>query len=71
MRHQYPQEIPGYKPDWFAEHMLPEGAHNREQDWTYMILNRDEKQVDEVLLFLSLIHLLISLISLSIFLSLS
>jgi hypothetical protein len=48
VRHQYPQEIPGYKPDWFAEHMLPEGAHNREQDWTYMILNRNEKQVDEV-----------------------
>lgn len=48
VRHQYPCEIPGYKPDWFAEHMLPEGAHNRELDWTYMLLNRNEKQLDEV-----------------------
>jgi hypothetical protein len=28
--------------------MLPEGAHNREQDWTYMLLNRNERQLDEV-----------------------
>lgn len=47
VRYQYPNDIPGYKPDWFAEHMLPEGAHNREQDWTYMLLNRNEKQLDE------------------------
>lgn len=28
VRYQYPENIPGYKDDWFAEHMLPEGAHN-------------------------------------------
>lgn len=28
--------------------MLPEGAHNREKDCTYMILNREGKQMDEV-----------------------
>ena len=28
--------------------MLPEGAHNRERDVTYMILNREGKQMDEV-----------------------
>lgn len=37
--------------------MLPEGAHNREQDWTYMLLNRNEAQLDEVfnLLFIYLL----------------
>jgi hypothetical protein len=28
--------------------MLPEGAHNRSEDWTYMVLNRDGPQIDEV-----------------------
>ena len=48
VRYQYPNPIAGYKEDWFAEHMLPEGAHNREQDWTYIILNRGERHIDEV-----------------------
>ena len=27
--------------------MLPEGAHNRDVDYTYIFLNRNEKQIDE------------------------
>jgi predicted transcriptional regulator len=46
LKHQYPNEIPDYKPDWFAEHMLPEGAHNRETDYTYIFLNRDGAHID-------------------------
>lgn len=48
VRHQYPCDVPNYKPDWFAEYMLPEGAHNRLTDSTYMFLNRTESQIDEV-----------------------
>ena len=47
VRHQYPEAVSGYKSDWFAEYMLPEGAHNRESDWTYILLNRDQRQADE------------------------
>jgi hypothetical protein len=28
--------------------MLPEGAHNREQDWTIMFLNRTKRVIDDV-----------------------
>jgi hypothetical protein len=40
---QYPAEIPGYESEggFFAENMLPEGAHNHEEDWTVFFLNRD------------------------------
>ena len=40
---QYPSEIPGYESEggFFAENMLPEGAHNHEEDWTVFFLNRD------------------------------
>ena len=48
VRHQYPQPVDGYQNDWFAELMLPEGAHNRERDWTYIFLNRNNPQLDEV-----------------------
>lgn len=48
VRHQYPSAVPNYKADWFAENMLPEGAHNREVDCTYMLLNREGTQIDEV-----------------------
>ena len=48
VRHQFPETVPGYKNDWFAELMLPEGAHNRDKDWTYIFLNRDQRQIDEV-----------------------
>jgi hypothetical protein len=48
LRHQYPEDIAGYKNDWFAEYMLPEGVHNRQIDWTYFFLNRDGKQHEEV-----------------------
>ena len=41
VRHQYPSKIPNYPDDWFAENMLPEGAHNRQIDYTYMFLNRN------------------------------
>jgi hypothetical protein len=37
---QYPSRIDGYSDDWFAENMLPEGAHNRDADLTYLLLNR-------------------------------
>jgi hypothetical protein len=47
LRHQYPANIPDYKADWFAEHMLPEGAHNREIDYTYIFLNRNGDHIDE------------------------
>lgn len=39
--------MPGVSDDWFAEHMLPEGAHNHSLDWTVMFLNRDKVAVDE------------------------
>lgn len=44
----------GHESDPFAEYMLPEGAHNREEDWTYMILDRDGPQIDEVLYILGI-----------------
>jgi hypothetical protein len=47
VRYQYPQEVPDYKPDWFAEHMLPEGAHNRVLDYTYIFLNRNGVHIDQ------------------------
>lgn len=47
LRLQYPSPIENYKADWFAEHMLPEGAHNRVLDYTYMILNRDGVHIDD------------------------
>lgn len=46
VRHQYPHNIPSYKADWFAEFMLPEGAHNRDSDYTYIFLNRDANSID-------------------------
>lgn len=47
VRHTYPSAVPGCSDDWFAEHMLPEGAHNHALDWTVMFLNRDQKSLDE------------------------
>jgi hypothetical protein len=47
VRHQYPTIIPDYKVDWFAEFMLPEGAHNRDFDFTYIFLNRESPHVDQ------------------------
>jgi hypothetical protein len=49
VRHQYPSNIPDYKVDWFAEFMLPEGAHNRDLDYTFIFLNRDAPHVDQQL----------------------
>ena len=50
VRHQYPEKIGGVAEDWLAENMLPEGAHNRDEDSTYMFLNRDRRRLDEELL---------------------
>lgn len=47
VRHQYPENIVGVSEDWLAENMLPEGVHNRIEDSTYMILNRDKPRLDE------------------------
>jgi hypothetical protein len=47
LRHQYPSKIAGYNDDWFAELMLPEGAHNRSVDYTYIFLNRDAPHIDQ------------------------
>lgn len=47
MRSIYPKDIPGYRKDWFADYMLPEGAHNRDLDYTYIFLNRNSFQIDE------------------------
>ena len=50
VRHTIPKDVIGYKKDWFADYMLPEGAHNHDLDWTYIFLNRHKSQVDEVAL---------------------
>ena len=45
-RHQYPTDVPGYEPSFFAENMLPEGAHNHKEDWTVFFLNRDSDDAE-------------------------
>ncbi len=40
--HFYPFVPLGYKKDFFAEYMLPEGSHNREKDTTWIFLNRSK-----------------------------
>ena len=45
VRHQFPSPIPGYSEDYFANNMLPEGAHNRDSDHTYLLLNRNSRQL--------------------------
>ena len=47
VRHQYPADIPSCTADWLAENMLPEGVHNRNEDWTYMFLNRNCARLDQ------------------------
>ena len=47
VRHQYPAKIPYCTADWLAENMLPEGVHNRNEDWTYMFLNRNCPRIDQ------------------------
>jgi Docking domain of Afi1 for Arf3 in vesicle trafficking len=47
VRHKYPCPVPGYKDDWFAEYMLPEGAHNHSLDWTVMFLNKGKHALEE------------------------
>ena len=43
LEYSHPVEVPGYEASYFAETMLPEGAHQWEEDWTMFILNRDGK----------------------------
>jgi len=48
LSHQYPEKIPDVEEQSLAEYMLPDGAHDREEDWTIFFLNRgleDEKPV--------------------------
>ena len=47
VRHQYPEKISDVTEDWLAEHMLPEGAHNRNYDLTFIFLNQDKRRLEE------------------------
>jgi len=47
LRHVLPSKIPGVEDDWFAEHMLPDGAHMREQDFTVFFLRRENEGFQE------------------------
>ena len=47
VRHKYPASVPGYADDWFAEYMLPEGAHNHALDWTVMFLNKGKRTLED------------------------
>lgn len=40
LRESYPREVPNYSPEFFADVMLPEGVHNRKEDFTIFFLNR-------------------------------
>ena len=40
LRESYPYAIDHYSPEFFADLMLPEGIHNREDDFTVFFLNR-------------------------------
>jgi hypothetical protein len=47
VRHQFPSKISGLNEDNLAELMLPEGAHNRDLDYTNIFLNRKSSMVDQ------------------------
>jgi len=40
LRASYPSPFAHYSPEFFADIMLPEGVHNREEDFTIFFLNR-------------------------------
>lgn len=40
LRASFPRAIPHYSPEFFADVMLPEGVHNRHEDFTIFFLNR-------------------------------
>ncbi|KAG7399228.1 hypothetical protein PHYBOEH_009394 [Phytophthora boehmeriae] len=40
LRASYPTPFAHYSPEFFADTMLPEGVHNREEDFTIFFLNR-------------------------------
>jgi len=39
--------VQGYDPDWFAEKMLPDCAHNQENDFTLFILHPNGPTLDD------------------------
>ncbi|KAL0479045.1 hypothetical protein AKO1_007912 [Acrasis kona] len=43
MRCQYPNPVIGADENYLADMMLPDGVHNRLEDWTMFFLNRDSK----------------------------
>ena len=54
VRHRYPEgSLSEYPNDWFAEHMLPEGVHNRSSDETIMFLEREKPSI---LYLLNVVH---------------
>lgn len=48
IRVQYPSPPPGASDGFLAEMMLPDGVHQREDDWTVFFLNRPTPQKKEV-----------------------
>ncbi|TDH72573.1 hypothetical protein CCR75_006109 [Bremia lactucae] len=42
LRGSYPTRFAHYSPEFFADMMLPEGVHNREEDFTIFFLNRQD-----------------------------
>jgi hypothetical protein len=49
VRYQYPSDVPGVTPDWLAEHCIPEGIHARENDATYLFINRSGPILEDTL----------------------
>ena len=49
LRHAYPGRVDEMEDDWFAEHMLPEGAHGRASDFTVFFLRRSAPGLQEQL----------------------
>ncbi|KAI9906147.1 hypothetical protein PsorP6_013835 [Peronosclerospora sorghi] len=45
LRESYPCSFTHYTPEFFADIMLPEGVHNREEDMTIFFLNRNTKSL--------------------------
>jgi hypothetical protein len=47
VKFQYPSPPPGSTDGFLAEMMLPDGVHQREEDWTVFFLNRPTAQKKE------------------------
>ena len=48
LRDAYPRRVPGFEDGYFAEKMLPEGAHNHAEDWTVYFLNTKSAPVSGI-----------------------